>query len=104
VHVFLPPWKEGRAPHESGRPLSRVRRPDGAAVLTALRPRRARSQAKAKFAVSAAGWAAQLWPDIFPLGTRTVRVTLVEPSRTLLAAFFSTSISLVFALSIAPTL
>src|SRR5258708_31603241 len=61
----------------------------GVAVLTALRPRRARSQAKAKVAVIGGGVGGPTVARYLAAGTAPVEVTLVEPSRLYSTCFFS---------------
>ena len=61
----------------------------GAAVLTALRPRRARSQAKAKVAVIGGGVGGATVARYLASGTAPVEVTLVEPSGLYSTCFFS---------------
>ena len=61
----------------------------GAAVLTALRPRSARSQAKAKVAVIGGGVGGATVARYLAAGTAPVEVTLVEPSGLYSTCFFS---------------
>ena len=61
----------------------------GAAVLTALRPRRARSQAKAKVAVIGGGVGGATVARYLASGIVPVDVTLVEPSGLYSTCFFS---------------
>ncbi|MEA2957549.1 MAG: sulfide dehydrogenase [flavocytochrome c] flavoprotein chain, partial [Alphaproteobacteria bacterium] len=61
----------------------------GAAVLTALRPRRARSQAKAKVVVIGGGVGGATVARYLASGIAPVEVTLVEPSGLYSTCFFS---------------